>query len=361
MQPNPRILVAPLNWGLGHGSRCVPIINELLAQGAVPVLAGEAGVLALLRAEFPRLESHIFTGYTVHYPKNGNMVAAMAWQLPKIRRGIADEHQELDRLIKTLDIQGVISDNRYGLHSQKLPTVLVTHQLRPKAPEGLGSLGEGVLQRVLAGMVQKFGRVWLPDAPEMPLAGSLARARASTKVAFVGNLSRFELPETMPKKTIDLLVLLSGPEPQRSLLETLILTQINEPLPQKRIVLLRGLPEKTPEKTHKSIEIHNHLPSAELQKMLLCSRLVLSRSGYSTLMDLNKLGLKAAFVPTPGQTEQIYLAKRLQKSGIAPFVNQSDFDLKKLIAAAQNYRGFSAIAPNQSALLRAAVAGFLAE
>lgn len=153
-----RVLVSPLNWGLGHATRCIPIIRELQAQGAEIIIGAELFPLALLQAEFPSLETVNLPGYDISYPKGKGMALHLARQVPKIVSRIAEEHNQLSRLIDTLQIDGVVSDNRYGLYSDKIPTVFVSHQVSLKAP-----LFEGLLYQLQKRYIDKYAHLWVPD------------------------------------------------------------------------------------------------------------------------------------------------------------------------------------------------------
>ena len=124
-----RILVAPLDWGLGHSARCVPVIRALLGNGAVPVIGADKGPLALLRGEFPELEHVRIPGIEVRYAKGRSQAWAMAKQFPAMLRSVRQEQQQFDRLRKDLRLDAVISDQRFGVRTSALPCVLITHKV----------------------------------------------------------------------------------------------------------------------------------------------------------------------------------------------------------------------------------------
>ena len=134
MNKKKRILLAPLDWGLGHATRCIPIANALEANGYEVVFAADGRPLNLLMQEFPKHHFIKLPGYEIRYPRNGNMAASMLWQLPKIMRGIKAERNALKEIIQDFEIDGVISDNRFGLYSEEVPCVFMSHQLRIQAP-----------------------------------------------------------------------------------------------------------------------------------------------------------------------------------------------------------------------------------
>ena len=134
MNTKKRILVAPLDWGIGHATRCIPIIKALIAHQFEVVIAADSRPLHLLTTEFPNLEMIRFSGYDIKYPKFLPMSISMLLQSPKILLALKKEHQLLEKIIEDYAIDGVISDNRYGLYDKKVPTVFITHQLQIQSP-----------------------------------------------------------------------------------------------------------------------------------------------------------------------------------------------------------------------------------
>lgn len=344
-----RILVAPLDWGLGHATRCIPIIRTLEALGCEPVLAGEGAQARLLGQEFPHLPLLELRGYRIRYAATGS---GLAWSLlrqsPKILRSIDQEHAWLKRMVADHGIHGVISDNRFGLHHDRVPSVFITHQLRIKTP--LGRLAEHLVQRWNYHYIERFGECWVPDVEqEDGLAGELSHPSKMPAIAvrYLGPLSRFNKTGEGEEER-HLLVLLSGPEPQRSIFEQIILSQL--PAYTGTVTLVRGLPGKneTLPSTGR-VTCYNHLPAEALAKEMERASLVLSRSGYSTIMDLVAIGKKSILVPTPGQTEQEYLAEHLEKKGMAPSMNQRKFVLSEALKAAGafDYRGLKTMPIDQ--------------
>lgn len=338
MKVRKRILVCPLDWGLGHATRCIPVINELLRQDAEVVIAAEKRPLELLKQEFPQLQFIVFPGYNISYPKNGSMVLKMAFSIPEILRKIRQEKKLLKEIIRKEKIDGVISDNRYGLGIAEVPTVLILHQLMIKSP-----FGEKLLHKVTLNYIRQFSFCWIPDfAGENNLSGDLAHKYSLPENAsFVGPLSRFsgfEKSEIAEKK-YDLLVVISGPEPQRTVFEKKVLNQL-EVLDLRSLVVL-GKPEQdSSQQNLKNTNVVSHLNATELYNAIQESKLVLTRPGYSTIMDLAVMQKKAVFVPTPGQTEQEYLGNLFHEKGIQLCVKQSDLNISKAISEAKNYQGF---------------------
>jgi uncharacterized protein (TIGR00661 family) len=331
----PRILVAPLDWGLGHATRCIPVIRTLLTTGADVLLAGEGKVETLLRTEFPELVFLNLRGYRVTYAQSAvGTFTALAQQLPKLLRAIAFETAWLEAAVAEHRINAVISDNRYGLYHPCIPSVFITHQLLVKTP--LRST-DALLQTLMYRFINRFTACWVPDSEETPnLAGALSHPvkKPALPVTYIGPLSRFT--PTEPVLGYYLLVLLSGPEPQRTLLEEKILQQAQ--LFKNPMLVVRGLPGHTglPQVPY-HVTIINHLPSATLQQAIESAQFVISRCGYSTVMDMMTLQKKCIFVPTPAQTEQLYLAQHLMKSNHALCIPQSKFGLATAVELASAF------------------------
>lgn len=350
MQKNKRILICPLDWGLGHATRCIPIIRLLLQKNAEVVIAADAGPLALLKQEFPQLTFVQLKGYNIQYPKSGSMKLKMLLSIPKIVTGIKDEHAQLDKIIDEHKIDIVISDNRYGCWSKKVKSIFITHQLTIKAP-----IGERILHKKVLTYIANYDECWIPDVEwENNLSGDLAHHYPLPKnTYFVGALSRFNeslqsIPIAIEKRggKCDIMVIISGPEPQRSIFEKLVIEQLEQTDLKALVVCGKASEQKT--ETIKNITIVSHLHSNEMQNAIQNADIILSRSGYSTVMDLAYLGKKAIFVATPGQTEQEYLAERFQKKGIAFSQTQASFDLKIALEKSKNYKGFEVIKSDNS-------------
>jgi predicted glycosyltransferase len=338
---SPKVLVAPLDWGLGHATRCIPIIRELLAQNCSVLLAGEGKAKALLQLEFPQLPFVDLPGYRIEYAASGwGLAAKIVAQIPKIISAIKEEQAWLEKVVEEEKIDAVISDNRYGLYNEKIRSVFITHQLRIKAPV---KLAEDFLQDLNYQYIHKFDACWVPDFEGEPaLAGLLSHPADTPSIPmhYVGVLSRFE-PAGESKEGETLLFLLSGPEPQRTLLENQLLAELKDYT--KPIVLVRGLPETNDVlELNENITVFPHLPTEELEAKIRSAAFVIARCGYSTVMDLAVLKKKSILIPTPGQTEQEYLARHLMEKNFAFCVEQKKFKLKHALelAGSFHYRFF---------------------
>lgn len=334
MHQSKRILICPLNWGLGHATRCIPIIRLLLEKNAEVIIAADGRPLELLKKEFPQLKFIEFKGYDIEYPQSGSMAWKILLSIPKILNRIKTEQTELEKIVEQHKIDIVISDNRYGCYSKNAKSVFITHQLMVKSPAG-----EKVLHNKILSYIKKYAECWIPDnANENNLSGDLSHKYSKPSNAyFIGPLSRFKLiPTNTPK--YDIMAIVSGPEPQRTIFEQLIIKQASEL--NYNTLIVCGKPENNFREKKENVEIIAHLNANEMEKAILHSKIIVCRSGYSSIMDLAALNKKAIFISTPGQTEQEYLAKYLYDKKIAFYQTQNKFDLKEAIERSNNFSGF---------------------
>ena len=330
-----KLLVAPLDWGLGHATRCIPLIKGLLAQECTVWLAGEGAQEILLRKEFPSLPFLYLPGYRVRYARTGRgLLWRMLMQGPGIRQTIEYENNWLKKKAEEHGFDAIISDNRYGLHHKKIYCVFITHQLTIKT--GMGRWTEKMLQRITYRYINRFSECWVPDEKgENNLAGELSHPQKlpAIPVKYIGAISRFE-KNSAPIIKDHILVILSGPEPQRSILEDKIVDNIAHY--NGTAVVVRGLPaDASIIPSTNTIHFYNHLPAAEMQKEIEKAEWVIGRTGYSTVMDITTMQKKSILIPTPGQPEQEYLAKYLMKKGIAYCVKQDEFSLMSALQKAE--------------------------
>ena len=328
-----RILIAPLDWGLGHATRCIPIIKFFLRCNCTIIIASEGQSYHLLRAEFPTLQFLHLRGYRVRYANDKRfLLLKILFQVPKVLQTIIKEHRWLQSAINEHSIDAVISDNRFGFWSRLKPSIFITHQLQIKGPN---KWIEWVLRKANYQHINKYKMCWVPDFKDEPnLAGLLSHPGKFPSIPFtyLGPLSRFTKEENI---TIiyDVLFLLSGPEPQRSILEAIIYRQLK--LYAGRALIVRGKPgEADKPKDFNQVTVINHLPGRELGEAIQASNFIVSRAGYTTIMDMIKLEKKCIFIPTPGQTEQEYLANHLHQQNISIAIEQQNFNLGQALQAA---------------------------
>ncbi|MDP1764554.1 MAG: glycosyltransferase [Sediminibacterium sp.] len=330
-----KVLVAPLDWGLGHATRDILIIRALMAKGYEVIIGSEGAQASLLHAEFPSLQILPLPGYQVQYSKTQwGFLFTILFQIPRIYRVIKAEHRWLAKVIDEHRINLVISDNRFGLHAKKIPCIFITHQLTVKAPF---NWLENLMQKVNYHFINQFNACWVPDvAGEENVAGVLSHPVILPKptVHYIGLLARFQRQEAIKK--YDYCILLSGPEPQRTLLEEKILAGIAAI--DGKIVLVRGKPgSKEVLTVPENVTVNNHLPTHELQRAILQSDYIVCRGGYTSLMELLSLQKKMLLIPTPGQTEQEYLAKRLMDLHICFSVTQHRLNCAEHFAMVKKY------------------------
>ncbi len=306
-------MIAPLNWGLGHASRCIPLVQRELAAGNRVTLAGDGESLALLRKHFPDLPVLHLPKLNLRYAAGTSQVGAMFRSLPRILWWMWQDHRELQCILSYQHFDTIISDNRFGLWGgQRTKCIYITHQLMIKMPHGLRWL-EPLAHWLHGRVIRRYDECWIPDYADTlhNLSGDLSHKYALPKNArFIGPLSRFSCIGLPPcgGDGRGAVALLSGLEPHRSLLEKDLLEQYKD----KELLLIRGKVNEPFCKLRRGkITIVPYLSDAELIPALLGAEKIIARSGYTTIMDFAALGVlhKAELIPTPGQTEQEYLAE----------------------------------------------------
>ena len=338
----------------------------------------------LLSEEFPFLTFVELQGYSIKYDKNRALtILRLMRSIPKILIRIKREKAWLRNFATHEGLDLVISDNRYGLTTPGIPCIFMTHQLLIKTP--FGRWADRILQSLNYRTIRHFSRCWIPDTAREGLAGELSHPTRMPPIPtrYIGWLSRFEaagslhaLATPTAREGAYVLALLSGPEPQRTLLEKDILRQasalaLDKTAPGCRLVIVRGLPgggkplsglpAPGPPALPPWITLYDHLPAKTLEPLLLDARLVVARPGYSTVMDLERLGKKALLIPTPGQTEQEYLGPYLAGKGWAGYVDQRSFSLAKAFEMALAGTGSRERQPEDPGLLAAEIKDILSQ
>ena len=337
------VLLVPLDWGLGHATRCIPLIRELQSNGCEVIVGAENNIRSLLEHEFQQLRFLPLPGYRIAYSKKRYWLPLkILLQIPKILYHIFLEHQWLKKVEKIYEIDAVISDNRFGLFHNRLPCIYITHQLLIKTGN---FISQKIAQLTHYYFIRRYSACWVPDfAGKENVAGELSHPnRLPANICYIGCLSRFDQPIPLVKCRF-LLIIISGPEPQRSIFEAIVLNQLKKF--RGTAMLIRGLPgisEKKEEASSskndfpKNVVIKNHLNAIQMNEAILESEWVVSRSGYTTIMDLLKLKKLAILVPTPGQTEQEYLAMYLMEKRLFFSVKQENFLLESVLEQAQDF------------------------
>ena len=331
-----KILVAPLDWGLGHATRCIPVIHALLNEGHEVVIASGGRVEQLLRKEFPRLHFVYLKGYGLTYSFWLPAWLKILFQLPKVFFRMYAEHAALKKIIRSEKIDVVISDSRFGLWNKNICSVYMTHQVMIKCPRGL-KIFEPLLVRLHRLLIGQYDHCWIPDySGANNISGDLAhKYPLPPNARYVHPLSRYVHKPRKEKCDYDLCVVLSGPEPSRSDFEKICLEALQNY--SGKSVLVQGNPEKKTDEQKGSVRIVSHLPAKALEELILSSKTVICRSGYSSIMDLVALQKNSLLVPTPGQTEQEYLAQYLSSQKVFKSVRQSEFSIE----ASRDLSGYS--------------------
>lgn len=310
-----RILIAPLNWGLGHATRCIPLVRRFLNEGAEVWLGGTGESLRLLRTYFPNLSFVELAPLTIRYNAGQSQVTAMLRAIPQIIRFTRTNKKKIKHLLSSVSFDLIISDNCFGVWSDKCDCIYMTHQLHICLPRPWRWL-EPLAAACHAHLYNIYKEIWVPDYECEPnLSGILGHPKhLDPRVRYIGPQSRFAVNKDVNYQlstvNYDVVAVLSGPEPQRTLFEQQIISRYAET--NDRVLIIRG---KTDEPVtsiqHKNITLVSHLSDEEMIQQLRETKRIISRSGYTTIMDLHVLGLldKAELYPTPGQPEQEYLAK----------------------------------------------------
>ncbi len=341
------VLISPLDWGLGHTTRCIPLIRACLNLSCNVIVACNSTQKKILSLEFPKLEYVDLRGYNVKYASNKwQTMLSLVLQVPKILTAINEEHKWIGDFLQHKKVDLIISDNRYGFYSSSVKSVLITHQLAIRS--GFGTIADRLVSNKLAAFISRFDECWIPD---LPPPDSLAPALsgigglAVTNRRYIGLLSRFTMQtadragksESSAHKK--LLIILSGPEPQRTKLENLLLPQLIQI--KQPITFIRGtdvpMDSNVLSGLKKNITVINLAGTEQLQELINQAEFVVCRAGYSSIMDMMVMKKKTIMIPTPGQGEQEYLAARLDGMRCALCVQQGGLDLPAVLDEARNF------------------------
>ena len=330
-----KILVAPLDWGLGHATRTIPIIYQFLSRGWKVDLAVSGRVAALYKGQFPNLEQIPVPGYRIEYPRRGfEMPLWLLKNSTRLMSVILREQKVAQKLVQERGYDAIFSDNRFGFHAEGAYNIYMTHQLSIAFPgpfKALEKIGVAWHKREMS----RFDTIWVPDFSEYPgMAGKLSHV-PKAKAEYVGALSRFADMDFLNmhwEKKYRYIAILSGPEPMRSSFEKALLKAF-EKIPGEHVII-RGFPgDAALPKAPSNVKLFNHLETVEFARTVQSAEYCISRPGYSTVMDMIYLGANCIFVPTPGQTEQLYLGKTLHSARKAGLLKQDEISAKTLTAA----------------------------
>ncbi|MFH0894090.1 MAG: glycosyltransferase [Bacteroidota bacterium] len=328
------VFVAALDWGLGHTSRSVPLIRLLQKKGCHVIIGVSGMQKVFFESECPEAELIPLTGYNIQYSKSLPLSAGLLLSWPRLKKIMQQENEELKKICTDHKIEIIFSDNRYGLYHPDIFSVCITHQLNPQLPFLLNPFRENA-SATIQKLLQPFQEIWIPDSPEIALSGALSINPNFKNIFYSGIQSRFDTNIKTDKTFLyDIAVMLSGPEPHRSRFEKRILKQLTET--SLKAVVFRGMPGIEEIQSTDNIHIFSHASTQHMQQMISDSHIVLCRAGYSSLCDLIRLNKKAIIIPTPGQTEQKYLAEYLSKKGWFHTVGEKkihlDLDIDKALS-----------------------------
>jgi uncharacterized protein (TIGR00661 family) len=332
-----KVLYAVLNWGIGHATRSIELINNLRFKYDV-VIASSGRSLQLLRDEFPQLTFIELPDYNVRYSKHSSFFPLLfILQIPHILLQVLKERTAVSEVIKNQKIDAVISDSRYGVFSKSIPSFFITHQLRIKFPYPLEKF-EFLSEWFNRFFFRYYSKIIVLDSKDYPnFSGDLSHKGQTVnnkKVVYIGIVSSTK--KLNLSETIDVLFSISGPEPQRTYFEKIVLEQIKE-INGKKVVVLGKPDEPYLYRKYNDLEIYSYATREMMTKFINQAKLIVSRSGYSTVMEIVALNKKALFIPTPGQTEQEYIATILKKNELFHVARQKGLVLKKEIEVAKNF------------------------
>jgi len=330
-------LICPLDWGLGHAVRDIPLIRLLIQNHYQVIIAADGLPAELLKKEFPDVLFVKYSSKRLNYSKIVPFEIKMAMQIPKILYGIYQEHQIIKKIAKKYQPDLIISDNRYGAYIQGIPSVFITHQLYPKLPKYLSIL-QNFVASILHHFIKTFDLCMIPDVESTPnLSGTLSHGHTEQlNIRYIGPISRFENHNKQINEQYEIAAILSGPEPQRSILEQILLKQLNET--NFRTIVVGGKHGDSRIKKIGKIDYVEQLCALKLEQLILKTPIIITRSGYTSVMDLIKIKKSAILIPTPRQTEQEYLAEYLSEVGYFVSYRQKSINIS---SAVENFLNFN--------------------
>ena len=348
------ILIAPLDWGLGHATRCMPLIDLLLQKNYRIIIAGNGDSFFLLKEQYPSLTFYELPGYNISYAVGKNASFYALLQTPKILKTIKAENKAIAAIVQKEKIDLIISDNRYGVRNEQVKSIFICHQIALQAPNNFQFMNSVFLNLHLR-QIHKFDALWIPDEEnDSNLSGKLSHA-ITFKIphTYIGIQSRFlnfkKTASFIDNLNFDILVVLSGPEPQRTFLESELIKKFKNR--KEKILLVQGKTEKHTLKEEKNLTTVSYLNTNDLYTALQKAQVIICRSGYSTIMDLAVLGKRAILIPAQGQTEQEYLAATLASKGFAIECKQDSLDIENALEKLKTIDGFSVVRENRTKAL----------
>jgi hypothetical protein len=324
-----RILISPLNWGLGHAGRMIPLALELRKRGNEIIFGVDKSIIPVIEKDLPGINIIALPGVRIRYSGILPQYISIFLQVPHIVAAAFRENSAIKHLALELKPDIIISDNRFGFFHKDIFSVFVTHQLRIPFPKW-AKLLEPAAAWLNRKIINNFDLCLVPDYPGNDnLSGRLShQLKLPGNVFYMGPLSRFSGASAGESKVMlpqpYHCLILSGPEPQRSLL----FEKVTEALSGIRLAVLCGSPAPSVPENRDDIIVITNPDSATMKQVISGSSLVISRAGYSSVMELVSLGKGGVIIPTPGQTEQEYLGQL--HNGRHGFITVKQNDLEHL-------------------------------
>lgn len=290
---NQRILISPLNWGFGHVSRCIGLIHQLKVQDNFVVVACDTNQRAVFLEYFPDLEYVNHEGYPFHFKGGGKFGKELISAFLPLRARLKLERVETEELVKKFNINLVIADHRYGFISSQVPSIFMTHQYELPV-----KWYEVAVRKGHRKMMNQFNEIWIMDYEDSRLAGDLSVASSKINRTYIGPYSRFSLYKIPKEKTIEKVIIISGPTVYGQKLVDEQLSGFNS----KSVAIIASSEIQLP-----TGFVTLSRSWREQDVAIMSASHIVSRSGYSTIMDLETLKTSATLFPTKGQREQEYL------------------------------------------------------
>ena len=332
------ILVGALDWGLGHATRVVPVIHKLLNEGHHVIIGASHRQAMIYNEHFPAVQMEELPAVSPTFRKGQNQVASILFFLPRFLISIKKDKLIARKLVAKYKPDQIISDNRYGFRNKDTHNIIISHQVNLQVPKRV-KIFRKFIQASIHRFLNRFDECYIPDfEDEDNLSGILSHSlpKLNCKITYTGLLSRLQIvqEDETTKKFPQLLVIISGPEQQRTFFENIIRQELVKTGNVPDYVVVRGLPGQDSTGNEHWL---NHANASTLKAFIRNAKYIVCRSGYSTIMDLAVMGKTAMLVPTPGQTEQEYLAGYLQDKGKFLYSEQKHFNLRECLARLDNF------------------------
>ena len=289
-----RVLFSALNWGMGHVSRSIGLVSQLIENDNTLFIACDENQKQIFQCYFPNVEYIQHEGYPFQFRGKGDFSGDFMRNWSKLSSRLKKEPIEVELLVDKHEIDTVISDHRYGFRSDKVSSVFITHQLNLPVKWYQKSI-----QAIHVRLLRKYHHIWVMDFADSRLAGELSRNKKSLPVEYIGPYSRFmnyDLPVVKNNTTV---VIASGPLIYAQLF---LGNQLNKSSPNDNVVVVAPKKVVSP---NEILRISNNW--LEQDQVILNAQKIISNTGYTTIMDLFFLKAECELYSTKGQSEQEYL------------------------------------------------------